>query len=202
MPIRVVITHTLGEIPVFLNGLSEGPVKRAVARSIRRTFQGMRTQTAKGIRDHQLVDTRSLPISEIKRRYLRERVKASPSQPIGEMQGRLDFTDVRPGLFHFFATRVALGYARRGRARQNRSGVFVTVLGRTYRAGRGFVPAGKKIILARTGKGRTPLRKLFGPSFATLVRASGVDVEIQAGAQARYERELSSNLDYFLKAKR
>jgi hypothetical protein len=204
MAIRIVVGEGLRDIPVFLSGLTEGPVRRAIARSIRRTLQGLRTETTKAIREKKLVNTTSLPIAEIKRRYLRERDRTSSSLPISEMEARLEFTDRHPSLFHFFAKRVATqyGYSSRGKARATQFGVHVTVFGRTFRAGRGFIPPGRSIILTRIGRGRYPLRKMFGPSFAAMVRGTGLDDDLQRSAQNRYGRELSSNLDYFLKRKK
>src|SRR4051812_37839826 len=113
MPVRLVITHNLDELPVLVTRVNEKAVRSAVVTSIRRTFQGLRANTGKLIREKRLLDTRALPISELKKRYMLERQRVSKSMPIGEMHADLVLTDIRIGLGNFFARRVQTGKSSR-----------------------------------------------------------------------------------------
>jgi hypothetical protein len=74
-------------------------------------------------------------------------------------------------------------------------------MGRNVGLGRAFIAfpnTNRAVVLAREGKTRYPLKKLFGPSIAYMVQKNGSLERIQAEAQERFDREMTSNLDYFI----
>jgi hypothetical protein len=197
MAIRIVITHNLNEIPIIVNRVNEEAVHRAVATSIRETFRSLRSQATKTIRDGNLVDSKVLPAAQIKSRFMRQKISASPSSPLSEMGAELEVNDRRPGLNAFFARRVITGSSRLGRPR---FGVEVRMPWKTYIAGRSFIPSGGRggVVFARAGRTRLPIRRQFGPSLAFLLEQSGRADALQQAAQAKYEERFDHNLGYFL----
>lgn len=192
------LTHDLAKLDVFLTQIHDKAVKKAVARSIARTFTGVKKQFTRSVRTERLINTRSMPVKQVKRKFLREKKNTRAAAAIPDMFARMDFSDRRPSLRHFYSKRVVTGRTSGGRPLH---GVQVQVMGRKYQTGRGFVPKGKGKtypILARTTKARKPLRKLFGPSFAIMVRKMRLVDGMQAEAGRRYSAEFERNLRFFL----
>jgi hypothetical protein len=198
VPIR--ITHDLDKLPVFLTRLNERAVKRAVARSIERTLTGVGKAVTKTIGKERLVNTRELPIGVIKKRFLGTRKRVDRSLPIGDMYGAMDITDARPSLRYFFAKRIPAGTNVLGRELFSTQ---VRVMGKEHIVNGGFIPdssAREWPVFKRTSPKRLPVRKLFGPSFATMLTKMKLIDGLQRLAQERYAREIASNLDHFMKS--
>lgn len=200
MTIKLIVKHDLDKIPLILTSINEGAVKRAVARSISRTFTGLQTGVTREIRGRGLVDTRKLSIDKIKSRFLREISSARPSQQLSEMYGRVDFTDRRPGLSAFHVKQIAASSLR---TRRRVYSLQASIMGKTVNLGRAFLAYNKNVVLRRTAgavasRTRGPLEKRFGPSFAYMVSRMGIAERLQAQAEDRYAKEIAANLDFYL----
>lgn len=196
----VKVTSNIMDLPIVLTSINEKAVRQSVARSIRRTTQGVRKKTFEEIRDQAMLDTKMLSARKLKeRQYITDGVNAKSTAPIDQMFGVVNMADKRPSMIFFFAQRTPFGHNQRTGATQYF--VKAKVMGRTVGLGRAFIayPDSKRaVVLARTGRARLPVKKLFGPSIAYMMQATGSITRIQTEALARFEREMNTNLTYFI----
>lgn len=193
------ITHDLSRIPVILNDINLKAVKKAAARSIKRTFTAVNTLAGRTVSQEKLLSTRSLPLGAIKRRYLFGIEHASPNMPLNEMFARVYFSDKHISAVHFFAKKTPV-QARNKFTGKKLHGVTAVMLKKKTFLGQAFMidKGGKKSVLIREGKERKPLRNVWGPSLGTMFTALGLLARLQVKAQETYDKEFERNLTFYI----
>jgi len=205
MSVRIDLKVDLEEATKHLEFVTAKVLRQAVARSINRTFTGLQSQVTQVIRRERLVDTRELPVSKIKERYLRSHGgRANASQSIDEMFAAISISDKHPSVRVFFAKRRSAGRsttypgAKLFSVRVRIMGRDMTLNDRTFwpvsRSGREW-PILKRV----SANPRAKLEKRFGPSFAYMMDKLGLVTELQDWANERLATEMSQNLDFYLK---
>lgn len=182
---------------VSLNGLQSAgdrlkatpkQLSRAEIRAIKKTIRGSKATSAKLIRQHY-----ALKSSEIKSRI------SSKDPDAGQKTAR----------GHLYFSDYAIPLELYGNPRQGRRGVSVTVekvKGRQLFKHAFFRKDGKEGIWKRVPAGngqlvnRTPIRRLWGPSLASIIRRDLID-QISADTGETLRRRYSEELNYELRAK-
>lgn len=204
------VEHDIAAVTVFLNDIATQAVKKAVAAAMRRTFTTLKSEVGKEIQRRKLVSTRTLPIRKIKERYIRDKASIAWNMPIDQMEARLDFSKRKPSIMHFWAKRIPVyrtSKSGRGKTRakgfgdNKLSSVQVTVMGKTYIVKNAFMPGstGTRTVFVRQTVKRTPIRTVWGPSFATMFEKLDITASLQRTAQERYGSEFGRQFQFYLK---
>ena len=175
---EVTINHDLEKIPVFLNDLSHKVILKAVKRSLSRSITAVATKASREIRKQKQIKMKA---RDLKKRFL---IRKSLSGNISSLCAELSFSTRSEGLHRYFPKKVKVSRSVNGKPLH---GMRVKALGKSYIAGRGFMY--RKVILKRTGKGRYPLEKMWGPSVSGIVEYRQLQGMLVDVARERYERE-------------
>jgi len=183
---ELTINHDLEKIPVFLNDLSHKVITKAVKRSLSRSITAVATKASREIRKQKQIKMKA---RDLKKRF---HIRKSLSGNISSLCAELSFSAKHEGLQRYFPKKVKV--SRSGNGRQL-YGVMVKALGKSYIAGRGFRYS--KVILKRSGKGRYPLEKMWGPSVSGIVEYGKLQGLLVDVARERYEREFVRSWDWY-----
>jgi len=189
------ITHDMARLPIWLNKVSEQAIKKATVRSMKRTITSVQTKSAKDLRGNGLIDMES---KEIKTRM---KLSSNYKAALEDLFAILTFRAKGEGLHKFFARPVI---------RNKRIAAQVRVFGKTYIPGYNMAFMGKnttgnkKLVFLRKSNpdgsfvGRTPIRKLWGPSISQLIEMTGMLTKLLNLAQTRYETEYLRNFNFYM----
>jgi hypothetical protein len=199
------VSCDLSQLGVLITSISEKAIKKAVHRSITRTFSGIKTDVLKTINAGNFYNKKKLPTSKVKKDYFREDKKLGASTDITNMYAAFKIRDKKIPLIAFFAKRVQTALSKVNR--KPLYGVQVKVLNKT------FIPKGKFIgnigkvneqVFGRSGKfkagtRREKIKKAHDAiSMSDLFKRTGAAARIQKEANERMQREMDTNVSYFL----
>lgn len=166
--IRLRVSFEVGQAQRSLQ-ISRTQVRAAASRAINRAIDTARTHSGRAVAS----------ATKIKVREVRQRMSIVGSTP-ANLRATLTAHPYAPNLSRF-------------RASENKAGVAATAWeGRkTYR--HAFImPSGK--VVTRTGKGRTPLKGLRGPSVPRTFVRDEIMESTEAAAYARFRKEFASQI--------
>ncbi len=212
MSFDIKVTANVDDLGILLNSINEKFVKKAVRRSILRTFTGIRTSMIKEINKGEFYDRSRLPASRAKAKYFRETINASQNTPMNEMYASFKVSSARLNLIYFFAERVPTTKLKENIKVKLKNGAWVTL-----KAGRQMYGARTKVLgkikthegdfIGNLGKKNAQVYrrkengKIYtqtGPSLAVLFAQTNAASRIQKEADERMQRELETNIDYYL----
>lgn len=202
----------LDKLSVAINSVNEKAIKRAVNKSISRTFGGIRTGVTKALNSGDFYDRSKLTAQKAKSRYFVEKKNLGSNVELADMYASMGISSKRIDLINFFAKRVQVGHLAKRQPVKLKSGKWITLkqgtplygaqvrmFGRTrFYAGDfiGFVGQSKEQVFRRKDNGK--IFKRTGPSMSLLFTKTNAAQRLQNEADARLAREIDHNLDYYL----
>lgn len=199
---KIVINDQFWKVEKLLGGIDARAAKAAVSRSLSRAITGVAKAANKGIRAKKLVN---MGVKALKRNFKVQK-NIGRATAVSEMYASLTIAGKPLPLARFYARRISAGKSK-SLMKQNKYGAWtgvnlysvrVQVLGSSYIVERGFMlqkgKGGGKVILARLGKERKPVKKQFGPSAAELSQKSGLTTELLTVARTRFRNEMTRNM--------
>jgi len=212
MSFDIKVTANVDDLGVLLNSINEKAIKSAVRKSILRTFTGIRAAMLKEINAGEFYDRSKLPTARAKAKYFRETINASQNTPMNEMYASFKVSSARLNLIYFFAERVPTTKLKENIKVKLKNGAWVTL-----KAGRQMYGARTKVLgkikthegdfIGNLGKKNAQVYrrkengKIYtqtGPSLAVLFAQTNAASRIQKEADERMQRELETNIDYYL----
>jgi len=190
---KIKVTSNINQLPAFITSINEKAVKQAVRRSIKRTIPSATKASFDEIKNGQLLNTRMMTYKKLKeRRFIRSYTNKSDN--IYDMAGIIELSDKRPGMQNFILKKFKAG--TNAFTKKPLYGVQAKIMGKEQRLGRAFMHG--KVVLARKGPKRYPLRFLYGPSIAHMLTKTGRINNVITHAEGRFSKEMEDNLSFFL----
>lgn len=172
------VSFDAGPTKKYLDNIQKKVVRQALTRSLNKTLDQVKTQASRDI-----AGAMGMKVGAVKKRL--KKIRAGRDRLSAVMRA----DHYAPNLIEFGARQLKKGVSHKAwNRRQRQKGVFI-IPGKH---------SGKGVVVARRGKGRTPLKTIYGPTLRNTFVKDRILKAMKAKAGENWKRNFDADFKYYL----